>query len=138
MQINIWHLVTDINLILLSADHFVTSVAGILFPSRAVRLYRLMFGASMPESPELLHVLKPWGALGLFASFIGILPVIDHWRFRPVLWGLLFLLIVRIGIRFHLGMSAAEHFGVSPKRNVGHILNIAICAGLIAARLRWW
>jgi hypothetical protein len=134
----IWHVLATGNLVLLAADHFVTSVTGIFFPRKAARLYERMFGAQMPLTPELITVLKPWGALGIFAALAGFLPVFDPLRYRGILYALLVLLALRVVIRLWNAGSAQKHFKVSPGRNLFHIGVILFCAGMIAGQLLWW
>ena len=134
----LWHTVAIINLLNLAADHFITSVAGIFVPARAARLYERMFGAKMPLTPEMIAVLKPWGALGIFAAIAGVLPVFDPARYRGVLYALLVLLGLRVGIRLWNAASAERHFNVSRRRNFLHISIILACAAMIACQLIWW
>jgi hypothetical protein len=133
-----WHAVATLNLIILASDHFLTSVMGICFPRQAAKLYERMFGATMPLTPELVAVLKPWGALGIFASIVGLLPVMDPIRYRGVLYALLVLLILRVVIRIWNARAAREHFRLSPGRNLFHVGLIVLCASLIAGQLAWW
>jgi hypothetical protein len=134
----LWHIVAIINLLNLAADHFITSVTGIFAPDKAARLYERMFGARMPLTPELIAVLKPWGALGIFAAIVGLLPVFDPVRYRGVLHALLVLLGLRVGIRLWNAGSAERHFNVSKRRNFLHIGIILACAAMIACQLIWW
>jgi len=134
----LWHTLATINLLGLAADHFTTSVAGILVPEKAARLYERMFGARMPLTPELIAILKPWGALGIFAAIVGVLPIFDPERYRGVLYALLVLLGLRVGIRMWNASSAERHFNVSRGRNFFHIGVILACATMIACQLIWW
>ena len=134
----LWHVLATANLVLLAADHLITSVTGIFFPLKAARLYERMFGAQMPLTPELIAVLKPWGALGIFAALAGLLPVFDPVRYRGILYALLVLLALRVVIRLWNAGSAQKHFNVSPGRNLFHIGVILFCAAMITGQLLWW
>jgi hypothetical protein len=134
----LWHALATANLLILASDHFITSTMGICFPHRAAKLYERMFGATMPLTPELIAVLKPWGALGIFASLAGLLPVFDPVRYRGVLYALLVLLILRVVIRIWNASAAQQHFNLSLGRNVFHIGLIVLCAAMIAGQLVWW
>ncbi|HKF21340.1 MAG TPA: hypothetical protein VKE93_07210 [Candidatus Angelobacter sp.] len=133
-----WHALANFNLLILASDHFITSAMGICFPQKAARLYERMFGATMPLTPELIAVLKPWGALGIFASLAGLLPVFDPVRYRGVLYALLVLLALRVVIRVWNANTAQRHFNLSLGRNLFHIGLILLCATVIAGQLVWW
>src|SRR5271163_2686976 len=63
-----WHFVAYLNLAVLAADHLTTGLAGVLFPKRAAGLYQRLFGARFPADSPMTAVLRPWGALGVFAG----------------------------------------------------------------------
>jgi hypothetical protein len=134
----LWHAAAYLNLGLLAADHFVTSVAAIFFPQRAAALYRRMFGAQLPVTPAIVVMMKPWGALGIFAALAGALPILDVDRYRGVLYALLVLLALRVYIRLVNARAAREHFAISGTRNGFHIFLIVQAAAIIAAQLIWW
>jgi len=137
-MMKIWHAVAHLNLGVLAADHFVTSVAGIFLPRRAAALYQRMFGARLPLTPEIVFVLKPWGALGIFAAFAGVLPIVDPQRYRGVLYALIVLLGLRVYIRVAHARATREHFAISRRRNWFHVYLIVQAAAIIAAQLIWW
>src|SRR5260370_714745 len=95
-----WRWIWATNLILLSLDHLSTGLLGVFAPRTALRIYRGLFGIQFPKSPEIVAVLKPWGALAVFAAVATIFPIVDPLRYRGVLVALLVLLILRILIRF--------------------------------------
>jgi len=130
-----WRWIWATNLILLSLDHLSTGLLGVFAPRTALRIYRGLFGMQFPESPEIVAVLKPWGALAVFAAVATIFPIVDPFRYRGVLVALLVLLILRILIRFSARATAAAVFGLSSRRNARHIALIALCALLIATEL---
>src|ERR1700676_3730371 len=95
----LWHAVAYLNLVVLAADHLITGLAGVLFPKRAAGLYQRLFGARFPADSPVTAILRPWGALGVFAGLTGLLPVYDSVRYRAVLFALLLLVVLRIFIR---------------------------------------
>jgi hypothetical protein len=135
---NAWHAIANLNLITLASDHFITSLTGIFFPQKAARLYERMFGAHMPLTPELIAVLKPWGALGIFAALVGLLPIFDPQRYRGILYALVVLLVMRVFIRIWNAASAEQYFKVPRGRNLFHIGIILGCAAIILAQILWW
>jgi hypothetical protein len=131
----VWRWIWATNLILLSLDHLSTGLLGVFAPRTALRIYRGLFGIQFPESPEIVAVLKPWGALAVFAAVATIFPIVDRLRYWGVLVALLVLLILRILIRFSARATATAVFGLSSRRNAWHIALIALCALLIATEL---
>jgi len=131
----VWRWIWTANLILLSLDHLSTGLLGVFAPQRALRIYRGLFGIQFPESPEIVAVLKPWGALAVFAAVATVFPIVDPLRYRGVLVALLVLLLLRIVIRFSARATATALFGLSPRRNAWHMALIAVCAALIATEL---
>ena len=133
----LWHFLANFNLAILALDHLITGLAGVLFPDRASGLYSRLFGASFPAGTPATAVLRPWGALGVFAGVVGILPIYDPARYRSILFALLLLLSLRLFIRLSFDSTTLEHFGFSPGRNYFHIYLIAQCAVIISLQLIW-
>src|SRR5580692_708818 len=131
----VWRWIWATNLILLSLDHLSTGLLGVFAPRTALRIYRGLFGIQFPESPEIVAILKPWGALAVFAALATVLPIVDPLRYRGVLIALLVLLMLRIFIRFSARATATELFGLTSQRNAWHIALIALCALLIGTEL---
>lgn len=134
----LWHPVAYLNLIVLAADHLVTGLAGVLFPKRAVGLYQHMFGARFPADSPMVAVLRPWGALGVFAGVAGLLPVYDPARYRAVLFALLLLVALRVFIRLGYDLATLQFFGLSRARNFFHVYLVSQCAVIIALQLLCW
>jgi hypothetical protein len=133
-----WHFVAYLNLIVLAADHLTTGLAGVLFPKRAAGLYQRLFGARFPADSPMTAVLRPWGALGVFAGITGLLPVYDPVRYRAILFALLFLVVFRIFIRLSYDSATLQFFGLSRARNYFHVYLVTQCAAIIALQLLWW
>jgi hypothetical protein len=133
-----WHAIANLNLLVLAADHLVTGVAGVFFPKRSAGLYQRLFGARFPVDSPVVAVLRPWGALGVFAGVVGLLPVYDPIRYRAILSALLLLVVLRLFIRLSYGSRTLQFFGLSPKRNYFHIYLVSQCAAIIALQLVWW
>jgi hypothetical protein len=134
----LWHAVAYLNLVVLAADHLSTGLAGVLFPKRAAGFYQRLFGARFPTESPLTAILRPWGALGVFAGLTGLLPVYDPVRYRAVLLPLLFLVVLRIFIRLSYDSATLQFFGLSRARNFFHLYLVAQCAAIIALQLLWW
>jgi hypothetical protein len=133
-----WHTVAYLNLVVLAADHLTTGLAGVLFPQRATALYQRLFGARFPADSPLTAILRPWGALGVFAGLTGLLPVYDAVRYRAILFPLLFLIVLRIFIRVSYDSATLQFFGLSRARNYFHLYLVTQCAFIIGLQLLWW
>jgi len=134
----LWHALANLNLVVLAADHLTTGLAGVLFPKRAAGLYQRLFGARFPADSPLIAILRPWGALGVFAGLTGLLPVYDPVHYRAVLFALLFLVVLRIFIRLNYDSATLQFFGLSRARNYFHLYLVTQCAAIIALQLVWW
>jgi len=134
----IWHAIANLNLLVLAADHLTTGVAGVLFPRRSAGLYQRLFGARFPADSPVVAVLRPWGALGVFAGTTGLLPLYDPVRYRAILYALLILVALRVFIRLSYDAATLQFFGLSSKRNCFHIYLVLQCAAIIALQLVWW
>jgi hypothetical protein len=134
----LWHAIANLNLIVLALDHLVTGLAGVFFPKRSGGLYRQLFGAQIPRDSPLTAVLRPWGALGVFAGVAGLLPVSNPFRYRAILYALVLLLTLRVFIRLSYDAATLAFFQLTAKRNYFHIYWVAQCALIIALQLVWW
>lgn len=134
----IWHAIANLNLLVLAADHLGTGLAGVFFPKRSAALYQRLFGARFPVDSPVVTVLRPWGALGVFAGVAGLLPLYDPVRYRAILYALLFLLGLRIFVRVGYDAATLQFFQLTPKRNYFHIYLVLQCAAVISLQLVWW
>jgi len=97
-----------------------------------------LFGARFPADSPVAAVLRPWGALGVFAGLAGLFPLYDPVRYRPILYALLILVTLRIFIRLSYDSATLQFFGLSRKRNSFHIYLVLQCATIIGLQLIWW
>jgi hypothetical protein len=134
----LWHAIASLNLLVLSADHLITGLAGVFLPKRSAGLYQRLFGARFPVDSPVVAVLRPWGALGVFAGLAGLLPLYDPIRYRAILYALLVLVALRIFIRLSYDFATLQFFGLSSKRNYFHLYLVLQCAAIIALQLAWW
>jgi hypothetical protein len=122
------------NLSLLALDHLVGGFLALAFPRTSIRVFARVFGARLPETPEYLAILKPWGALGVFAGLVGVLPIFDAPRHAWILAALAALLAARIFYRLRFGGEIVS-MGLTRKRNLFHVGLIAICLSLVLWQL---
>ena len=134
----LWHTIAYLNLLVLAIDHLDTGVAAVFFATRSAGLYRRLFGARFPVDSPLGAVLRPWGALGVYAGLTGLLPLYDLARYHLILYALLFLISLRVFIRLSYDSAALQSFGLSPKRNYVHAYLVLQCATILGLQLVWW
>jgi len=82
-----------------------------------MRFYRQSYGCEPVERRHLMIILRPWGALAIFAGFCGFAGV---WHPDCRYWieaGLVGLLVLRIGYRVQLRKELHEISGITPRRN---------------------
>jgi hypothetical protein len=133
----LWHAIANLNLIVLALDHLTTGLAGVFFPKRSAGLYRRLFGAQFPQESPLTSILRPWGALGVFAGVIGLLPIYDPTRYRPILYVLVLLLVLRVVIRLSYDAATLAFFNISASRNYFHVYLVGQCAAIILLQLAY-
>jgi len=124
-----------LNLGLLSLDHLFTGTLALFFPRKAIRIYTKIFGAEIPETREYMIILKPWGALGIFAGLVGILPIIDPQRYELILVALVALLFMRLIYRLRFQKDSKEFLRLSGKRNLFHLGLILLCSAIIVIEI---
>jgi len=125
----------NLNLIILALDHLITGGLALFFPVAAIKFYRIIFGVNVPFTTGHLFILKPWGALGVFAAVVGVLPIFDPVRYEKILWALVLLLIFRIFIRSQNNKNAEIYLNISIWRNIFHIGLIVLCASIIIIQI---
>ena len=60
---------------LLSIYHVFTGVISMFFPNFAFHFYKKFYGCDPLSKDMLVIVLKPWGALSIFAGIMGLFAV---------------------------------------------------------------
>ena len=128
-------MIFNLNLILLAADHLISGSYALFFPKKAISLYVKMFGATLPQSQEYYIILRPWGALGVFAGLVGLLPVLSPEKYVLVLIILMILLSTRIIYRIKFQQESKQFFHLSRQRNLFHLLLILTSMATMAIQV---
>ncbi len=118
------HIIFLINMMMLAMDHFITGSLALFFPEKLIKISKIFFGATIPATNEYRAILKPWGALGIFASIVGVIVMIDPQKYKLLLIAFIVLLINRIYYRVKFVREANAYFRISRKRNFIHIFLI--------------
>jgi hypothetical protein len=116
----------SVYLAVLSAYHVWSGGISFFAPDFALQFYRGMYGCDPVEQRHLKLVLRPWGALAIFAGAVGFLPFVE-----PAVRGwvsalLAGLLILRIGYRVGLRRELRELSRIEPVRNM---VSVAMLVG---------
>ena len=118
----------------LSSYHVVTGVLSAFFPRKALRFYREVYAYDAGERRYVSLMLRPWGALALFAGIAGLFAAVDPRRYFGVVLGLAILLGTRIGLRMGFEAEVASVLGIPRRRNR---LNVALLALGVAVLGTW-
>jgi hypothetical protein len=104
-------------LVFISVYHLWTGGVSFFAPDFALHFYRAAYGCDPQERRQLLLVLRPWGALAIFAGLAGFvaLGVVEA---RPwIIASLIVLLVLRIAYRVMLRAELREMSRINGKRN---------------------
>ena len=119
----------------LSTYHLFTGAISYFAPSFALRFYRGAYGCNPVERRHLLIILRPWGALAIFAGIAGLaalrVPAARGW----IELALLALLLMRFGYRFNLREELREISGITLRHNLINIALLVLGAMLLVAAL---
>jgi hypothetical protein len=101
----------------LSLYHILTGCISYFTPAFALKFYRSVYGCQPIEQRHLRIILRPWGALAVFAGIAGLAAVNGSPNQPTLLAGLALLLTLRIGYRVALWRELQEISGIEPRRN---------------------
>ena len=105
-------------LAILSLYHVFTGVVSFAFPGFAIRFYKALYACAPAEQRQLKLVMKPWGALAIFAGLAGGFAAIDPARYWGVVVALWILLVLRIVFRLGWRSELVEVGRIPPYRNI--------------------
>jgi hypothetical protein len=118
--------ICSIYLTILSIYHVITGILSFWFPSVAFRFYKKMYGCDPEERRQLSLIMKPWGALAIFAGICGGFAASNPARYIGVTLALWILLILRIAYRFFYRAELLHVGKIPPHRNRISILSLSI------------
>ena len=101
----------------LSVYHIWSGAISYLTPRFAMRFYRRFYDCNPIEQRHLLVILRPWGALAIFAGIVGLTALADPYGNPLLLAALCLLLILRVGYRIGLRRDLQLISGITPRRN---------------------
>lgn len=127
--------VCRIYLAILSLYHVLTGVLSFAFPRFAMQFYKRVYGCDPEERQQLTIVMKPWGALAIFAGLCGCFAAVDPVRYRGVIASLMVLLILRVVYRILCRRALEEVGRIAPHRNFVSMVTIAVGIVLLSGLL---
>jgi len=110
-------------LAVLSTYHVGTGLVSFAAPGLALRLYRGAYGCDPVERRHLLIMLRPWGALAVFAGLAGLAALVHPSVRSWIEASLIALLAMRVAYRIGLRAELREISGI-PSRN--NFINIGL------------
>lgn len=119
----------------LSAYHLWSGGISFFAPEFALRFYRAAYGCEPKERSHLLLILRPWGALAIFAGLAGFVAFFDAGARPSLVAALMGLLLMRIGYRITLRRELKELSGIDGRRNAISIGMLMIGVFLLGAEL---
>lgn len=122
-------------LAVLSAYHIATGLLSFGFPRFAMRFYKTLYGCDPVERRQLSMVMKPWGALAVFAGICGGLAAADPVRYRGIVCALWFLLVLRAGYRLFCRRELEAVGRIPPRRNAISIVSILLGIAILSVWL---
>jgi len=104
-------------LFVLSTYHLWTGGISYFHPGFAMKFYQRFYDCNPVEQRHLRIILRPWGALAIFAGMAGMTVVTDPIHHPATLGSLTLLLLLRIGYRIGMRTELREISGIAPHRN---------------------
>ena len=101
----------------LSAYHLWTGCISYFCPALAMKFYQRFYDCNPVEQRHLQIILRPWGALAIFAGIAGLTAVVEPEQHPAILGGLALLLVLRIGYRIGMRRELLAISGIAPRRN---------------------
>lgn len=118
---------------ILSGYHIFTGLISVFTPEFAMSFYKKFYDCNPVERKHVALMLKPWGALAVFAGIAGLFAAAAPYRYRGVVIGLVVLLAIRIYYRVAFRRWLQEISGIAPYHNAFNvallIFGLVILAG---------
>ena len=119
---------------LLGLYHCVTGVVSVGFPDFSEAFYQTLYHFHPEMTAQYKLILRPWGALALFAGVVGLVAATDPRRYIGVVWAIAGLLLLRVVYRLWLADEMWAVFRIDPGRNV---VNVGIILVEVAILVVW-
>ena len=118
---------------LVAVSHIVIGLIGVI-PQIPVNVAVLFYGAALSPNPQIEHILQMFGAYMLTVGVLGAFAVRDPVRNKSIIYGVSFLLFLRVLQRVLFAGQAPAVFGISPAYywvQTAVFLALAVCLILL-------
>lgn len=135
MSLEIPHRLATAYLAVLSTYHVATGLVSFAAPELAMKFYRGAYGCNPVERRHLFIILRPWGALAVFAGLAGFVGLGVPPSRAGIEAALLVLLVMRIAYRIGLRNELREISGIPPRNNLINVSLLVFGSGLLGLDL---
>ena len=99
---------------LVSLAHILIGLGGVIPAIPTSWLANVVYGASLTLTPQIEHIVQMFGAYMLTVGLLAALAVWKPTNNKFVIYGISFLLLVRVLQRLFFAGHSFEVFGISP------------------------
>lgn len=99
---------------LVALAHILIGLGGIIPVVPTSWLANILYGASLTVTPQIEHIVQMWGAYMLTVGLIATFAVWQPAKNTFIIYGVSFLLFVRVIQRLFFAGQAFDVFGISP------------------------
>ena len=108
------HIPLRVILGLVGLAHILIGLGGVIPAVPTSWLAGILYGASLTVTPQIEHIVQMWGAYMLTVGILAAFAVRDPVKNTFIIYGVSFLLFVRVLQRLFFAGQAFEVFGISP------------------------
>ena len=98
---------------LVAAAHIIIGIIGVI-PAIPASVAVVFYGAALTLNPQIEHILQMFGAYMLTVGLLGAFALRDPVKNKSIIYGVSFLLFVRVLQRILFAGQASSVFGISP------------------------
>ena len=123
---------------LVALAHIVIGIIGVI-PQIPVSIAVLFYGAALTLNAQIEHVLQMFGAYMLTIGLLGALAVRDPVKNKSIIYGISFLLFLRVLQRLLFAGQAYAVFDISPAyywAQTALFLVLAVCLILLRPKVK--
>ena len=117
---------------LVAAAHIIIGLIGVI-PAIPINIVLMFYGAALQINPQIAHIIQMFGAYMLTIGILGVLAIYDPLKNINIIYGLSFLLLLRVIQRIIFSSQAYSVFSISP----GYYWGQTVCFLIMAIALIW-